>query len=273
MLIGDSIDSLGITRNTLQPNNTSNFRSTLLLGWNDIHRTDRSTGINREDNSASLVAVLTSTDISASTLDIDAAYVFSDDEETGDLLGVGVSAVQRLGKLSTSFRLLSSFAVNDETAVSTDGTLLFGELSWTPHGSYNHAYVTAFWAIDDYSSVARDPAAGGPLGPAGINFAAVGLGSYGAPLSSAAREVAGGAFGYQMFFANTRKQLIVELGARIGTANDVENQAAATARYQTALGRHFVVVADGFVAYREDLRGGGNDNTLYGGRLELVTKF
>lgn len=266
MLINDSIDGLGITRNTLLPKNTSNFRLTFFAGLGELHRN------NVEDEDAELFAILTSTDVRTSTIDADLAYVTGSDL-SGDLLGVGVSAVQRIGKINTSFRLLSSFALDQETPFATDGTLLFSEVSYTPHYTDDLAYFTTFVALDEYSAAAAGPASGGPLGRAGISFAAVGLGNYGAPLSSRARDVAGGALGYQKFYgAAKRRQLLAELGVRVGLSSDVANQAAATVRYQTAMGRRFVLVWDGFASYLEGT-GTGGDESGFGGRFELVLKF
>ena len=263
MLINDTLDGIGFTRNTLLPRNTSNFRTTLFYAWDNINVN------NAERRSANLWALLTSTDFRLSTVDVDVAYVQNHDGD-GDLLAGGISAIQRLGKTNSAFRLLGSAATGDETAHSTDGVLLFSELSWTPHYSHDLIYLTTFLAVDEYSPAARGvgPASSGPLGRAGINFAAVGIGSFGAPLSGRAREVAGGAIGYQKFFDHTRKQFLIEAGARVGTASDVEDAFAATARYQAAIGKHMVVVVDGFVGYRE-----ASEATPYGGRLELVVKF
>ena len=112
---------------------------------------------------------------------------------------------------------------------------------------------------------------GGPLGRAGITFAAVGLGNFGAPLSSRAREVAGGAIGYQKFYGSQkRRQLLGELGARVGTASGVSDAVAGMLRFQQALGRRFVVVLDAFGAHVDEL---GADDTRFGGRVELVLKF
>ena len=263
MLINDTLDGIGFTRNTLLPRNTSNFRTTIFYAWDNINVN------NAERRSANLWAILTSTDFRRSTVDADVAYVQNHDGED-DLVAGGVSAVQRLGKTSSAFRVLGSMATDEETSRSTDGVLLFSEMSWIPHYTYDHIYLTTFWAIDEYTPAARGvgPASSGPLGRAGINFAAAGIGSFGAPLSGRAREVAGGAVGYQKFFDSTRKQLLLEAGFRIGTASDVENAYAATARYQAAIGQHLVVVVDGFFGYREF-----SDETPYGGRLELVVKF
>jgi len=267
LLIADSIDALGLTRNSLLPKGTSNFRATLLLGWGDVHRE----GI--EDDDARLIGLLTSTDFPKSTVDADLTYVTSD-SLAGDQVNLGVSAVQRFGHINTSFRVVGSYAPDGETFAARDGALLFSEVSWTPHGTHDLAYVNAFVALDHFTAAARGPATGGPLGRAGINFAAVGLGSYGAPLSSVAEEVTGFALGYQRFFDDTRQQVIFELGGRLGTATDVGDEAALSVRYQKALGRRFVVVADAFGGWREGVSGAGSgDANLFGGRLELVTKF
>ena len=266
MLIQDSIDGVGLTRNTLLPEGTSNFRATLFVGVDDIHRNNV---INRD---AEMVALLTSTDFRRSTVDADLVYIRSD-EAAGDLIAGGISAVQRIGTRNTTFRLLASHALDRETLSGTDGALLFSELSWTPHYTDDLVYFTGFLAVDEFSSAARGPATGGPLGRAGINFASVGLGSYGAPLSSRARDVAGGAFGYQKFYgAAKRRQLLAEVGLRVGTASEVSDSAAATLRYQMAAGRRFVLVWDAFVGQRD---GGAfaEDQTLHGGRFELVVKF
>jgi hypothetical protein len=284
LLIDDSIDGLGITRNTLQPRGTSNLRATLFWGWNEVGRgTTGAAAGNREDGDAHLFGLLTSTDVRWSTIDADLVWVRSEvrgDEadpaaaEGGDLLAGGVSFVQRIGKAATAFRVLGSRAL-DHTAETADGVLLFGESSWAPPGGHDHLYVNAFWALDEFVSAARGPAAGGPLGRAGISFAAVGLGRYGAALSSRARNVAGGAVGYQRFFDHTRKQLLVELGARVGTADEVADSVAATVRWQAALGRRYVVVLDGFAGVRDtpEAAGGSGSETLSGARVELVLKF
>ena len=100
--------------------------------------------------------------------------------------------------------------VDDDNAFTGTGTLLFSEISWTPHGTEDLVYVNAFWAIDEYTSVARAPDAGGPLGRVGILFAAVALGRYDSPLSNQAQDVAGAAVGWQKLWDDGRKQLILE---------------------------------------------------------------
>ena len=84
-----------------------------------------------------------------------------------------------------------------------------------------------------------------------------------------ADNAVGGSLGYQAFFDRTRKQLIVELGGRENTNNQVDKSGAVAAglRYQQAVGRHFIVQVDAFGAVREG-RG-----PAYGARLEWLTKF
>ncbi len=265
MLLNDTIDGIGFTRNTLQPKPTSNFRMTFFYGWDNINVS------NAEERSANLYALLTSTDFRKSTVEIDIAYVDAYSSfPHGDLVAAGISSVQRLGKMNSSFRLLGSHALDEESTAATDGFLLFSELSYTPAYSEDLVYFTTFLAVDEYTPAARG--VGGPgsglLGRAGVNFAAVGLGSYAAPLSARARDVAGAAIGYQKFMAHNRRQLLFEAAARVGTSSDVSDAYAGTIRFQSAVGHHMVVVVDGFVGYDEGL-----DRSPYGGRLELLFKF
>lgn len=264
MLINDTLDGIGLTRNSLQPKATSNFRATFFYAWDNINID------NATRRSANLFAFLTSADFPKSTVDIDVAYVDAHPSDPfGDLVAGGISAVQRFGKTNSSFRLLASHAPDGETFAATDGFLLFSELSWTPPWGHDLVYLTSFYALDEYMPVARGigGAGSGPLGRAGVNFAAVGLGSYGAPLSARARDVAGAAVGYQKFFAHNRRQLLTEFAGRYDTEGD-DHSYAATLRFQAAVGRRLVVVVDGFAGYQNI-----DDRVPYGGRLELLLKF
>ena len=73
ILINDTIDGVGFTRNTLLPRNTSNFRLTFFYGWDNINVN------NAERRSANLFALLTSTDFRRSTMDLDIAWVQTHD--------------------------------------------------------------------------------------------------------------------------------------------------------------------------------------------------
>lgn len=246
MMINDTLDSFGVTRDTIVlPGLAPDMRLTALFGWSNLHRDN-----NIEDDDAYLLGLFSETDFRMSTVNLDFAYVTSDNDEGGggDGAYVGLAAIQRIGLINTAFRVNSSIAIEGEGRRVDDGTLLFAELSTTPPHGDDLVYVNAFWGIDNFSSAARDPTTGGPLGRVGILFAAVGLGSYGSALSNRADEVAGGAIGYQKFFNDERTQVVVEIGGRRGTGGDEDSAVAIGTRVQQAVGRRVVLQLDGFLA-------------------------
>ena len=161
---------------------------------------------------------------------------------------------------------------------------MFSELSWTPHRSDNYFYVNGFYAHGEYRAAALDPTIPGPLARAGILFAGPGLGTAPGALSATASNVAGGAFGHQVFSADRRRQLLVEAAARRSTAACASALAgcrphafAGGVRYQMAIGRRNVLVFDAFAARdlggtavtRPDARG----RFRLGGRVEVQVLF
>jgi hypothetical protein len=261
----DMIDAVTLTRNTLYGQGNLNLRISGFYAWNRINRSD-----NRPDPSARLVGITTESDFRLSTVNLDAVYLDTDDP-AGSLLVGGISATQRLNgyqnTYNTQFHLLASFPTAGETPAAGRGELLFSQISWTPHHTHDLLYVNGFWAIDQFSSVARGPLAGGPLGQTGLLFSAAGLGRYGAPLSNSANKAIGGSIGYQMFFDDLRQQVVFELGGRTDTDGTDQGAFATGARYQKAIGQHVVFIIDTFVAHSES-RG-----TSQGARVEFLTKF
>jgi hypothetical protein len=269
MLINDIIDAVGITKINWKSLSSVNFRWTLLYGWNQLNRAN----LPNDDNSSSLIGLFTETDWRKSTVAFDIAFVNANDI-TGDGLYMGLSAVQRMGKYNTAFRVLGSVAIGDETIHNSSGALLFSEISWTPHGNHNLVYVNGFLGIDNFRSASRDPTTGGPLGRTGILFAAVGLGRFGAALSNDASESFGGSLGYQMFFAHTRQQLILELGGRYATNDFGQRAIAGGARYQIAVGRRWVLRFDGFTSFQKGRDAlFMDDEVRFGGRFEILTRL
>lgn len=263
IMINDTVDAIGITRDTnMIPGWTPDSRVTVLYGWNNVHRAD-----NKNDNDARIFGVFTETDFRVSTVDVDFAYVTSSETNGGDVGLVGIGATQRLGLYNTSFWANMSWAPDRKSAVANNGVLLFGEISRTLPGSDDLVYVNLFWGIDNYTSAARDPTAGGPLGQMGVLYASVGLGSYGAALSNAAAEAVGTAVGYQMFFDNQRTQLVLELGGRQPTVSNRKGAIAAGARLQFAMWDRYRLQFDGFVSDQE----GGH--TGAGLRSEFSVQF
>jgi hypothetical protein len=260
VMINDNLDAVGMTRNSLRPFGMSNLRITTVFAWNHVHRR----GV--LDPSAKLLGVFTESDFSGTTIDIDGAFV-SADPATGTAFYGGVSAVQTLGRFSTTFRAVTSLPVGDPTPIATRGLLLEGQLSWTPHRTENLAYVNAFAAIGTYTSAARQPLAGGPLEGLGILFSAPGIGRYGSALDDRAAHVVGASGGYQMFFDHTRRQLVLELAGRKDTNGSDTGAGGIGARLEQAVGRRFVVRLDGFGVAQQVL------GVRLGARLETMMKM
>ena len=263
-LVNDTVDGFGITRDNIILPNVVDIRVTGFWGWNNIDRDN-----NLEDDDASLYGLFTEADFRAATANFDVIYVDSDERTSdGDGLYFGASSVQRFGLINTAFRAVHSIALDDGGDQVDDGTVLFGEASKTlPYGN-DLVYVNAFAGFDHFSSAARDPTAGGPLGRTGILFAAVGLGNYGAALGNRADESYGAAVGYQMFFNNEATQLVLEAGGRDGLdGQDDAGALAVGARFQHSFGSRFVFQVDGFLAANEGRKDGA------GLRSEFLIRF
>ena len=269
LLVNDTLDSVGVTRNNLRVMGWDwlvNLRITGLFAWNEVHRDN-----NLQDRSANLYGLFTAWDTVfgnhfASTFELDVAVVDGHDGGGGDLVVAGFGATQRIGLFNTTFRVLGSQDFGSDGSdndASDDGVLVFTEISKTPFGTDNLLYTNFFWGIDNYSSAARDPLAGGPLGRTGISFAARGIGTFPAPLGNRTDEAVGLAIGYQMFFDNNHRQVIVELGGRHERRDRFDDAAAVSVVVQQAVGRRIILQLDGFAAIR------GSDDS-HGIRTEIL---
>ena len=308
LLINDFVDAVGVTRNNLRPGGAVNLRFTGLYGWSSI---DRYPPIADSDSGARLFGGFTEVDWRSITTAFDVIYVRGSPVDTAgpgavtarDGLYAGVSFIGRPGSgaFNVSLRVLTSMPAGPSPTGETTppsalerivpagrGTLVFSELSWTPHHGNDFFYANGFYALDDYRAAALDPLIPGPLARAGILFAGSVLGD-GAALSPVASDAAGGAFGHQMFLAGTRQQLVFEGAARYSTAecstvvtchpNALAHSVAGGVRYQAAIGRRGVLVLDAFAA--RDLHRGlpveddpaGGSGGRFGGRAEIVVKF
>ncbi|MGF1451975.1 MAG: hypothetical protein ACFB21_07885 [Opitutales bacterium] len=269
VLINDEVDSIGVTRTSLFLFGSSAFRITGLFGWGEVDR-----GNNIEDSSAWLGGISTSGDWDKHTLDVDALYSWSD-ADTGDQLNVGASLIRRFGHLNATLSVNGSVVTVEpdvappagrNTAVD-DGVLFLGQFSMTPPYTHDLVYLNTFLGVENFRSIARSPATGGPLGRVGILFASVGLGRYGAPLSNDADSSTGAAVGYQKFFNGGRQQLVAEVGGRVRYDDQPGDGAAAGLRYQHALGQHVFLTGSSFVGYFEER------DVRYGLRSEITVRF
>jgi hypothetical protein len=129
-------------------------------------------------------------------------------------------------------------------------------------------YINPFWGIDRYSQAGREPIVGGPLAALGISFASPSLGNYLSELNSFAGPIVGVAMGYQAFWNNHRRNLVIELaGTQSTESEDQLDSAALTLQFQMAIGKHVQLQLDGFVSYLE-----ARDNGS-GARIELLVQF
>lgn len=264
ILINDSIDAIGITRSSLFLFGASAARATALFGWNQIHR-----GNNLRDFNAKLYALSYSADYIASTFELDLVYVNGGAATGGDGFYAGLGQTRRFGKINSTLRANFSQSLDRETSAIGDGILLSSQVSRTMNFNDDLVYIDTFWAIDSFTSAARDPAAGGPLGATGILYEAVGLGGYGGALGNGTPNGATGlGIGYQHFFDSEKKrQLIAEVGARWKTQGIGREGYAVGVRYQQLIDQHTIFRADGFIGQYND------GQTGQGFRCEISYRF
>jgi len=262
LLINDSVDMIGITRSSLFLAGSNASHLTVLFGWNNLAQGD-----NIKQDDARLFGFQSSFDYPKITLEADAFYVTAPDNASGDGVYAGLGLTRRFDYINSTTRIVTSQAIDHQSAAIGTGTLLFQQLSLTlPHGD-NLVYWDTFFAIDHFTSAGRNPDAGGPLTTTGFLYDSVDLGSYSAALSNQAANDVGTAIGYQMYFNHRYNQLILEIGARTNTKGPGSSAGAVGAEWQQAIGRHLILQYDGFVGTAE------NRERSYGARTELEVKF
>lgn len=265
-IVNDNMDGFGLSKNNIRFKNNPNivnWRTSIFVGLGGVHRGD-----NQRDRDAKFFGWFNQIDMTKTTYNFDVAYVTSD--LTGDLLNVGVDATRRIGKTNATFRAAYSNAVDGVTPQSDTGLLLFMELSWVPKNTHDNLYLDGFFGIDNFTSAARGPLTGGPLGRTGLLFAAQGIGTFPAPLSNRANEAGGAALGYQKFSNDRRTQFTVEAGARFEYGDQIpalENEYGVGMRAQRALGNRTFLQFDAFVTKRD------GDDVATGARMELQAKL
>ncbi|MEZ5383955.1 MAG: hypothetical protein R3F13_00425 [Prosthecobacter sp.] len=264
LLVNDVLDGVGITRASLFLFGASAARLTAFYAWDQIHR-----GSNARDPDAKLYALSYAADYTASTYEVEVVYVDGGNASGGDGVFAGIGQTRRFGKLNSTLRAAFSWALDQETAAIGTGSIFFHQLSRTMNYNDDIAYLDTFLSVDNFTSAARDPAAGGPLGATGILFEAVGLGGYGAALgNTTSTGSVGFGLGYQHFFDEEKKsQLVAEIGARWHTQSPGRSGYALGLRYQRALDQHTILRADGFIGQFDD------GETGQGLRCELSFRF
>lgn len=252
ILINDTIDAVGLIRNNIPFPGTSNLRASAMWGWNRLDRND----FGRDPGDENMYGLFVAADTHLSTFNADFIYV--DDSNEGDGLYAGFAAIQRLpmlGGLSTAFRVNTSYALEDEIPgnVVGTGTLITTELSRTVKGSDDIVYFNSFLGLGNFTQAGREAIVGGPLANTGILFASPNLSTYGAELDPFTSDsVVGGAIGYQAFWDDKRRNLILEVAGRHDLSGDGFDSIGFGAQLQQAVGRHVQLQFESFYALNED---------------------
>ncbi len=257
ILINDTVDAFGLIRNNIPVPGFSNFRVSGMWAWNRLDRNDIA-----RNSDEDMFALFAAADGHVSTYNLDMIYVR--DDGNGDGFYVGASAIQRIAALdgmSTAFRVNASFALEDEIAGNPgntvgDGVLLTAEFSKHPHGSDDIVYFNPFLAIGNFTQAGREPVVGGPLANTGILFASPALANYGAELNPFTDDDVGAAFGYQAFWDNNRRNLILEIAGKHSYSGQGFDTLGFGLQLQQAVGRHVQLTFEAFYALNED-RGDG----------------
>ena len=270
IIINDTIDSIGISRASLFEFGASATRITGIAGFNELHR-----GNNVRDSDAFVFGLLSSLDYDKSTLEVDFVYVDGDIATGGDGFYAGIGDTRRIGEWNSTLRANGSWGLDGGGTAAVDSGYVFtSQLSRTMRYNDDIFYFDTFYGLGDYTSAARDPAVGGPLGIIGILYASSGLSDYAAPLGNQVGDSVGFAAGYQAFLGGKRKaQLIFELGGRKATESGGESSMGFGMRYQRAFGQHYILRLDGFAAGYDDESRPLREDFGYGLRAEWLVKF
>ena len=232
-----------------------------MYGWNRVDRNDAD--LNRDSE---IYGLFLAADAHVSTYNLDMIYI--EDEGNGDGFYVGASAIQRLafwGGISTAFRVNASFALEDEIqGVIGDGVLITSELSKNVKGSDDIVYFNSFLGLGNFTQAGREAIVGGPLANTGILFASPNLSTYGAEINPFIDDdVIGAAIGYQAFWDNKRRNLILEAAFRHDLSGDGFDSLGFGFQYQHALGQHVQLQFESFYTFNESRDDG------YGARAEI----
>ena len=251
ILINDTVDAVGFIRNNIPFPGTSNFRVSAIWGWNRLDRNDEA-----RKSKEHMFGLFVAADTHTSTFNFDGIYV--KDDENGDGLYGGFAAIQRLaawGGISTAFRVNASLALEDEIPgnVIGNGVLLTAEISKTVPGSDDIVYFNPFLGIGNYTQAGREAVVGGPLANTGILFASPNLSTYGAEINPFVDDdVIGAAIGYQAFFDNKRRNLILEIAGRHDLSGQGFDSLGFGFQLQQAVGRYVQLQLEGFYTINEN---------------------
>ncbi len=117
--------------------------------------------------------------------------------------------------------------------------------------------------MGNYTQAGREPILGGPLANTGILFASPNLSLYGAEINPFTEDSVGAAIGYQAFWDNKRRNLVLEVAGRHDYGSDGFDSLGLGFQLQQAVGQHVQLRLESFYTFNE----GRDDGT--GGRFEV----
>ena len=266
IILNDTVDAVGFVRNNLVFPSTSNLRIAGLWAWDRLDRNDRNRGTD-----PNMYGLFVFADAHVSSYNLDMIYV-DDNATNGDAFYIGASAIQRiraLGGISSAFRINNSIALDEEIGgnVIGDGSLLSAEFSTIVLGSDDIAYFNPFISIGNFTQAGREQILGGPLASLGILFASPNLSTYGAEVSPFTDDVVGFATGYQAFWDDHRRNLILEIAGRHDYDGQGFDQLGIGFQLQQAIGQHIQAQLEGFYTFN------GERDDGVGARAELFIVY
>ena len=266
IILNDTVDAVGFVRNNLVFPSTSNLRIAGLWAWDRLDRNDRNRGTD-----PNMYGLFVFADAHVSSYNLDMIYV-DDNATNGDAFYIGASAIQRiraLGGISSAFRINNSIALDEEIGgnVIGDGSLLSAEFSTIEPGSNDIAYINPFISIGNFTQAGREQILGGPLASLGILFASPNLSTYGAEVSPFTDDVVGFATGYQAFWDDHRRNLILEIAGRHDYDGQGFDQLGIGFQLQQAIGQHIQAQLEGFYTFN------GERDDGVGARAELFIVY
>ena len=266
IILNDTVDAVGFVRNNLVFPSTSNLRIAGLWAWDRLDRNDRNRGTD-----PNMYGLFVFADAHVSSYNLDMIYV-DDNATNGDAFYIGASAIQRiraLGGISSAFRINNSIALDEEIGgnVIGDGSLLSAEFSTIVPGSDDIAYFNPFISIGNFTQAGREQILGGPLASLGILFASPNLSTYGAEVSPFTDDVVGFATGYQAFWDDHRRNLILEIAGRHDYDGQGFDQLGLGFQLQQAIGQHIQAQLEGFYTFN------GERDDGVGARAEIFIVY
>ena len=135
-------------------------------------------------------------------------------------------------------------------------------------GSNDIWYVNPYLGLGNFTQAGREAILGGPLANIGILFASPNLSTYGAEISPFVNDVAGFAVGYQAFWDNQHRNMILEFANKIDYDGRGFNSYGLGVQVQQKVGQYVQLTFEGYGVKNTE----GRDTTV-GTRFEVQVVY